>query len=397
MTKRTLQVLIALALVTGTSFGAVERVVKFQNNLRVGYDDNIYSSPDKVESVYIADIINLSAKLNFSTRTDALLYWEPEFRYRFDAEPKFITYQTLYARLNHALSQRVFLTISDRFRYQQKEGQSGPALDDFNQNYIENDLMGALDIALDEKSFIGVGAGYEFRIWDDSDYGEWNNGTGGGNNYDKVKGDLSYNRDLKPNKTTVMGGLNANTLTYDGSRGGYDTIALLVGVDQNFTPTLNGFGRVGYQFSSIDTVGTSDDTSAPYLQAGLEAQPSARTSITGSLGYSLSRSDNTVYNAQDRFNVGVGASHDITAKISLSGSFSYIFSNYDSKYANNPAAPDAKDNYFTLGARGSYQVNRNNFVELGYLFRTRSVSADGGGSLSDWDGNRVDLSWRLRL
>lgn len=395
MTKRTLQVLIALALVTGTSFGAVERVVKFQNNLRVGYDDNIYNSADEVDSVYITDIINLSAKLNFSTRTDALLYWEPEFQYRFDAEPKFITYQTLYGRLNHALSQRVFLTISDRFRYQQKEGQAGPALDDYNQNYIENDLMGALDFALNDKSYIKLGGGYEFRVWDDADYGEWQN-PGGGNDYDNIKGDLSYYRDLKPNKTTLMGGINGNSLSYDGERGGYDSVALLLGIDQNFTPTFNGFGRFGYSMNSVDSVGSSDDTSAPYLRVGLESQPSARTSLTTSLGYSMYRSENSLYNAQDQLNFGLGARHDITAKITLSGSFNYIYSYYDAKYSSFTNS-DAKDNYLSLGLRGSYQVNRNNFVELGYLFRTRNVSGSGGTTLSDWDGNRIDMSWRLRL
>ena len=139
MNKKSLQLLVALTLVAATSFAAKERVVRFQNHLRVGYDDNIYNSANAQSSAFVTDIINLSGKFNFSSRTDALLYWQPEFQYRFDADPKFVTYQDLYGRLNHALSQRAFLTISDRFRYQQKDGQTGAALSTSNQNYIETD------------------------------------------------------------------------------------------------------------------------------------------------------------------------------------------------------------------------------------------------------------------
>lgn len=401
MTKRTLQVLVALAVISGPSFGAVERVVKFQNTVRLGYDDNIYSTSSKTGSAYISDVINLSAKLNFSSRTDALLYWEPEFQYRFDADPETITYQTLYARLNHAVSQRMFLTLSDRFRYQQKEGQTGFGLDEYNQNYFENDLMGSLDYTLNDVSFLTLGLGHLFRIWDDSSYGEWQDDGTGGNNHSKFTTDFSYYRDLNPNKTKLMGGINYGTLTYDGDRGGYDAATLMVGVDQNFSSTLNGFGRLGYTFASVEgwTSGTQDQ-STPYVQAGLESQPSARTSLTSSLGYSLAMADNSVYNAQNKFNFGVGARHDVTAKITLSGSFAYIYSFYDQNYANGSVGAsesiDVKDNYFTLGLRGSYQVNRNNFVELGYLFRTRNVSADDL-TFNDWDGNRFDVSWRLRL
>ncbi len=397
MTNRTLQVLTALALISGTSFGAVERVVKFQNHVRIGYDDNIYSTTDETDSMYISDVVNLTAKLNFSSRTDALLYWEPEFVYRFDADPELVSYQTLYGQLDHAISQRLFLTLSDRFRYQQKEGQTGPALDDFNQNYIENDLMGSLDYSLNDISYLTLGLGYEFKVWDDSNYGEWQGGGVGGNDYDQVKTDFAYYRDLKPNKTKVMGAVNFSTLTYDGDRGGYDATTLMAGVDQNFSPTLNGFGRVGFTFASVEGyTGGTEDQSTPYLQAGLEAQPTARTSVTTSMGYSLYRSDNSVYNAQNRFNFGVGARHDITAKIAMSGSFNYTYSFYDQNYQNGVGTADVKDNFFTLGLRGSYQINRNNFAELGYLFRTRTVSG-GGSALTDWDGNRIDLSWRLRL
>jgi len=398
MTKSTLHVLVALSMITGATFAAKERVVRFQNHVRVGYTDNIYKTADKTSSAFITDIINLSAKMTYSSRTDALFYWQPEFLYRFDADPKFITYQDLYARLNHAVSQRTFLTLSDRFRYQQKEGQTGApgggGPNNFNQNYIENELLGAVDYTLNDVSGLKVGAGYEFRVWDDATYGEWQNNTGG-NNYNLISADGSYYRQMKPNKTQIMGGINYADLGYEGERGGYTAITPMVGVDQNFTPNVTGFGRFGYTFTSVDNVGVSSDSSAPYLQAGLEVSPSARTSVTTSLGYSLYRSENSFYNAQDQFSLGLGVRHDITAKIGLSGTFNYIYSSYMSDYSTYGGLPDAKDSLVTLGLRASYQVNRNNFVDLGYLFQTRVVSS--GAPFSEWDSNRIDCAWRLRL
>ncbi|MDF7800509.1 outer membrane beta-barrel protein [Pontiellaceae bacterium B1224] len=391
MTKRTLQVLITLSLVSASSFAAQERVIRFQNQVRVGYDSNIYQTPDGDGSGYIAEIINLSAKLNFSTRTDMLLYWQPEFQYRFDADPEFLTYQDLYARLNHAISQRLFLTLSDTFRYQQKEGQTGPSLSEYDATYFQNNLMGALDYMLDEVSNIKVGAGYDFRIWDDTNYGEVE-----GNNFDQIVGNAGYYRQLKPNKTTVMAAVNYSVLDYDGNRGGYDATSLFVGADQNFNPSLSGFGRIGVSMMNVDGENTSSDSTTPYLQGGLEYTTSGRTLLTGTVGYQPYRSENSAYNAQDRFNVGVGARHDLTAKISLTAQLNYILSLYEGSYEANSGfnAPDVKDNYLTAGVRCAYQVNRNNFIEAGYLFRTRSADTTAD---VDWDSNRVDLGWRLRL
>lgn len=393
MTNRTLQVLIALSMISASSFAAKERVIRFQNQARIGYDSNIYQTDDETSSAFITDIINLSAKLNFSTRTDALFYWQPEFQYRFDADPKFITYQDLYGRLNHAISQRMFLTLSDRFRYQQKEGQAG-GVSDYNANYFQNDLMGALDYTLNDVSYLKGGAGYDFRTWDDSTYGEDQ-----GNDFDQIKANGGYYRQVKPNKTTVMGGINYSTLDYAGDRGGYDSTALFVGADQNFSPSLSGFGRVGVSMTSTENSQSSSDSTAPYFQGGMEYTTSGRTSLTGSIGYEPYRSENSFYNSQDRFNFGLGARHDITGKISLSATMNYILSLYDGSYQTNLgfAAPDSEDTYLTLGLRCAYQINRNNFLEAGYLFSTRSATSDNNVVLSDWDSSRIDLTWRLRL
>ncbi len=383
------------ALVSAPAFAAKERVVRFQNSVRVGYDDNIYQNSSDQGSGFITDIINLSGKLTFSSRSDMLLYWQPEFRYRFDADPNSITYQDLYGRFNHAVSQRTFLQVSDRFRYQDKEGQtggSGPsgAPSNSNQKYMENNLMGSLDFTVSALSQIKVGGGYEFRTWDDSGYGQGS----GNNDYDQYRLNGSYVRELRPNKTSGMVGLDYVDHSYDGSRGGFKSTTIYGGVDQNFSPNVIGTARLGYSFNNVDseTVGSSD-SSSPYLQAGLEVNPTARTSFTGSLGYSMSMADNSVYNAQDRFNLGLGVRHDLTGKISLSSSLGYTFSNYSSDYSRFGIS-DAQDDYLTFNIRGSYQINRNNFVDAGYQFGNRSSDS---AFLNEFTRNVFDIGWRLRL
>jgi hypothetical protein len=399
MLNKKIYLLLAVCLVSGSAFAQAERdererVFRVQNSVRVGYDDNVYQTKKKDGTGFITDIINISGKLNFSSRTDMLLYWQPEFRYRFDADPNFVNYQDLYARLNHALSQRTFLRISDRFRYQDKEGQTGIITSE-NQNYIENDLMGALDVNLNSLSQVNLGAGYLFRTWDDENYGETR-----GNDFDQYTLNGSYIRELRPNTTTGMLGANYTDLEYEGSRGGYDALALFLGADHNFSPSVFGNIRAGATFSEVESKmflsgeKETNDNTAPYLQAGLNFNPTARTSLNGSLGYSVYRAENSFYNAQDRFNLGIGLRHDLTGKISLSSAISYIHSVYDSEYARGGGGivGDATDDYFKFSLRGSYQINRNNFVDAGYEFSNRSSD-----ELQEYDRNRVDIGWRLRL
>jgi hypothetical protein len=383
-------------MVSVDGFAAKERVIRFQNHVRLGYDDNVYRTQNNEKgSAYLTDIVNISGKLNFSSRTDALLYWQPEFRFRFDADPEFVTYQDFYARLNHAISQRTFLTVSDRFRYQDQGGQTGSGVNSTDNQYIENDLSGALDVTLNAVSSAKVGLGYEFRTWDDANFGVTR-----GNDYDQFRGNASYIRQLRENTTQGTLGVMFTDHSYEGSRGGFSSLTAFGGVDQNFNPNLTGYGRLGYTGTSLDN-SQSGDSSSPYLSAGLNFSPTARTSLNGSIGYNQSKSENSVYNMQDRFNLLFGARHDLTAKINIAGSIGYIFSYYQADYARlvdqngNPVtAPDTKDNYFKLTVRGSYQVNRNNFLEAGWLFETRDADSS---FLSKYDRNQVDVAWRLRL
>jgi hypothetical protein len=296
----------------------------------------------------------------------------------------------LYANLNHALSQRTFLALSDRFRYQMKDGQSGAGVSTRDQNYIENDLMGALDVDVSELSLFKFGAGYDLRRWEDSNYGEVL-----GNDFDRYQVDGSYLRQMNQNKTTGVLSANYTDHSYEGARGGYQATSLIGGVDQTFNPNLTGFGRVGATMSSVDNATGSSDNTSPYLDAGLEYNPSERTTLNGSLGYSLYYSQNSVYNAQDEFNVRFGARHDLTAKINVAATFAYIFSMYSADYSYIGLVGDTEDSFARFSLRGTYQINRNNFIEAGYEYSKRWT--DANSMLTDYDRNSVDIGWRLRL
>ena len=389
MRKKTFYVLMAVSMVSIPGFSAQERVVQVQNSVRVGYDDNIYLQENKDGSGYITDILTLTGKFYISGRTDAQLYWQPEVRYRFDGDPETVTYQDLYASLNHAMSQRTYLTLSDRLRYQMKDAQSVAVVASDNENYLENDLNGAVDVAVDELNRVSFGAGYKLRRWDDSSYGN-------ANDFDRYVVDASYLRPLKKDRTTGVLSINYVDQEYErSSRGGYKATSFIGGVDQTFNPNLSGFGRVGATLSSVDNSTGSSDNTTPYLDTGLTYNPSERTSINGSMGYTLYYSENSIYNAQDEYNFRLGVRHDLTANINIATSIAYIYSTYDSDYYDSTGtALDAEDNFLRVNIRGTYKINRNNFIDAGYEYSERSTDSS---LLAEYNRNTFDIGWRLRL
>jgi hypothetical protein len=395
--------LVAFVLGSVTTYAAKDSTFQFQNSVRVGYDDNIYQVKNNPqETAFITDIINITGTMTFSDRSEMELYWQPEFRYRFDADPKAVTYQDLYARFSHGFTERMFLELSDRLRYQEKDGQSDLAAT-VNQNFLENDLLGALSYTLNSVSQVKVGAGYEFRTWDDDAYGEGTGAYAGrANNYDQLKADGSYVRQVQKDTTFAVGGVNFVSHEFEGTRGGYDAVTLYGGVDHNFNPNMLGSAQLGYSFSTVDSVdnttpgaSVSEDTSSPFLQLAMDYTPSERTTYTGSLGYSLTQSENSYYNATDALDMKLGVSHDLTGKISISSALSYVFSMYDSAYSAL-GLPDSDEQFLRWSLRGSYQINRNNFVDVGYEFSKRD-SVEGAIGMQEYSRNRLDFGWRLRF
>ena len=366
-----------------------------QNSFRVGYDDNYYMSTDNEEGTpFVTDILNISGELNFSSRTDLLLYWQPEFRYFMDnnIDSQAVSYQDVYARLSHLVSQRLSVQVSDHFRYQQKDGRSDLGRTG-NQNYFQNTLQGAMDVAVSELGSLKVSGGYDLRRWDDRDYGD-------DNDYDHYDADLSFFHEIRPDTTKgLVGAAYADHVYRDSDRGDWYSVTAFGGVDHIFTPNVTGILRLGGTYSRVDLKNDDNTSVSPYLKAGLDYAPTQRTSFNLAAGYSFQQSDNSIYNGEEGFNVAIGLRHDLTAKISLATSLTYIYSMFDGDYFRDDLGSgfkidDTKENYFKYSLRGSYQINRNNFLDAGYEYTYRNSDTT---YLTDYNRNRFDIGWRLRL
>jgi len=382
--------IIGLTWLCATAFSAQERSIHLTNQIRVGYDDNVYHDRDKDSTAYIKDILQISAKAVFSGRTDLLVYYQPEITYRSEAsdENKDVQRHLLYAQLNHAISERVFLGITDRFNYRGDDERT----EDFGKYndlaYWENNAQASLSLAVNALSQLTVAGGYELRRWNDDDYAEWQD-------YDKYFGSATYRRELHRDTTYGYVGAKYENLDYDaGLRGEYEVITGYGGIGHNFTPNVNGSINAGY--SKADVEGTSDtQTSAPYISGSIQYNPSARTALSASISRSLTTSDNSCYNIQEATSFNVGLRHDFTARISGVASFGYTISEYDSDQValyTGKKLPDNNEDYLRFTARLSYEINRMNFVDIGYEFTTRDSDI-----YQDWSRNRVDIGWRLKL
>jgi hypothetical protein len=394
MKKSKTCILTALSLVAAASYGASDSSFKFENSLRVGFDDNVYGqTSNEQDTVYVSDLIRATFKANFSQRTEFLMFYSPEFIYRADLDDnKFVSYHDVYGRLVHHASQKVKLTVSDRFRYQDRDAQA-TGNTSVDRNFVNNDVQGALDIQVSELTGLRASAGYEVKLWDDEDYSKLND-------YDRVNADFMVIQEVKKDTTDAFVGVGFDSLSYDeGNRGGFDTLSIYVGADHAFNPTTTGNIKLGYQMSDVesgraDTNGVwttvENDSNTPYVSAGIEHKPSAKTTLAASMGYSMYASNNEVYSAQNRLNVTITAKQDLTAKISLNASLAYIMSEYEADYA--VAASDADDELMIARIRASYEINRNNFIDAGYQLTSRTADAGVGG---DYDRNQFDIGWRV--
>ena len=100
-----------------------------------------------------------------------------------------------------------------------------------------------------------------------------------------------------------------------------------------------------------------------------------RTRLSSSFSHSLRYTTTSLYNAEIRNDWLIALSHDLTAKINLAISYSYIDANYESDFSKrllSKSEEDKEDESTVLNIRTEYQINRNHFVEVGYQGRSRN-------------------------
>ena len=158
----------------------------------------------------------------------------------------------------------------------------------------------------------------------------------------------------------------------DNNAGGIQSGTLFLGYDRIFNPQLMGSIQLGYTDAEIEqkagTVNSSviSDSTNPFYEIGFNYDLSERTKLSSSFSHSLRYTTTSLYNAEIRNDWLIALSHDLTSKINLAISYSYIDANYQSDFLRTfvESEEDKEDQSSVLNIRTEYQINRNHFVEV---------------------------------
>jgi hypothetical protein len=391
MMRKIIYAYVIVLFVISSGVAAESQKFTFSNYVRAGFDDNVFQSgDDELSSGYISDILNLSGKLLFSDRSDLLLYWQPEVRYRFETEDKTLVLQDFYASYQNALSRSTTLNISDRYRYSELDYNQTSENNNSSEpstEYGENNLNGSVVQQINERNNINVGASLTNRRND-------NDSSVAVRTRDFDRFGLSglLMRKLDKDKQSVSLGYQYSNHEVANNGGGIESGTLFVGYDRIFTPRFISTLQLGYTDAEIEhanSTGTSDSTN-PFFELGFNYDISERTRLNSNFTHSLRYTTLTAYNAEERSDILLSLKHDLTAKVNLAVSISYILSDYEFKRVGGNES--AEDRSTILNFRSEYRINRNHFVEVGYQGRFRDAKTS-----VDYERNRVYLGWKLQL
>ena len=376
--------------------GASSKSFIYSNYLRFGHDDNLYQrSENEVETAYISDLLNISGNMKFSNGSELLLYWQPEMRYRFEADEKKLFLQDLYVNYTKMLSQSSEFQITDRFRYSElDENQTNN--ENSGKEYSENTLKGSFRKKLNNRNGLNFSGGLVNRR-NDRDSRAFDETR----DFDRYNLSALISRDLDSDKKTISLGYNFSDHEMHNNAGGMNSKTLFLGYDRVFNPEFLGSIQFGYTDAQIEqrnvnannTVTSS--SSSPFFELGFNYVISDRTRLSSSFSKSLRYSTSTYYNAEERDDLLVALNHDITAKINFNISYSIVSSNYDNDFLRDVSQNYGNEDLLKiLNIRADYQINRNHFVEVGYQGRSRKSEISDN---SDYEKNRLYLGWKLEF
>lgn len=386
-----------LALTAPAFAASAESPVHMNNRIRLGFDDNIYQSDDisgvrsPQESFRVIEEIELLVNLNME-RTYVGLRYRPSVIWYDKREPSSTDFlNDLDLNFNHNFSPSLALSISDTLRANQL-----PELEDGNfvvrekdDNYY-NTAIATLSYNLRPETRLDLSARYITLIYDSDSPAKDNN------DYYSIVGGMTLRQQLA-SRTTVMGDLRYQTLTYNESTEGNNrdaaTIFAGLGVEQTFNPQMLGSLRAGVESRAYDN-DRYDNNTAPYGEASVTFLPTPATRITGAASYTIYESDVDRYLSQNRAYLSLSAAHDFTAKLSFYVSGAYTLNAYEKDYSLDADLGDADENSFLISARVAYRLNRINWLEAGYQFVKLDSDVKNRESYSR---NRFDIGWKIQL
>lgn len=423
MHKMKLWIPVLIGLIAGQLFAAGDRPFKVVNTVRFGYSDNLYrqSGQNAETGVFITDTIDFSFRAAFSDRTDMMVKSQINL---LTTDGKNELHPNLYLMLNHSISPRLLLRLSEYYRSYDRSGTEANIGGSKGTlySYFVNTVGLSADYVLTGKDRLTASVNHTI-LRSDKEIST--------NDYTTISGGVSWRHELSPQRTFVMLKLSqsqtdyinqpadkttvfpagvTNTVTYLDDRQAYDQTDFSVELSHTFNQQWQGRAQVGVSYVQRDfsdwtetiTIGTNSfpsvtnraDNSAtinPMLTLGLVYSPSPRTRLTGDFSVRHQESTTDGYGGQDSTELRFGAQHDLTAKLMAKATARFANIKYGTQDKTTGGTSDTEDR-MDLDFRLTYKLNRIHFLEAGVSHR--ESTRDTGSS---WEENRVDVGWRVEL
>jgi hypothetical protein len=378
---------VCIGLIAGQVFAEGERPFTVVNTLRVGYSDNLYRSSNDESGTFVTDMLDLSFRAALSERTDMSM--SSRLTLLTDQKEGGGVYPNIYVTLNHSVSPRLLLSVTEYFKMADKSGGDvTTASQNARYDYFQNILGGSADYVLTDKDRLTGTANYsilkndeEIEVYDQTSYGAG----------------LTWKRELTPERTFSTVNLRQNRTIYDnifyqGDEAYFDQTDLSAGLNHTFNQQWQGSIEAGVGYVAPNYSADSDSSLNPLFNAGLVYNPSPRTRLTGDFSLKHEASDSNSYGGQNTTELRFGAQHDLTAKLMVKATARFANVTYDGDDGISGTSTDETKDVTDLNLRLSYKLNRIHFLEAGV--QHQETNRDTGTS---WSENRMDIGWRVEL
>jgi hypothetical protein len=367
-------------LVAGQIFAAGERPLSIVNTLKFGYTDNLYrTGQNEEESFYVSDVVDLAFRAAFSARTELMAKTRFELM---DDTGGVNFYPNLYLLLNHSISPRFQLSLTEYLRSSDQSGRTGRNVNQRDNNYYNKVNIG-LDYIADQKNTFETSVGYDIKRYDEST--DLDTTT--------VSGGIGWSHEILPQRTRSTVSVRNSWVDYDNINAKYEQTDGTVLLSHTFNPEWAGSIMAGASHVRKDFPTEDGSTINPLASVGLVYTPSPITRFNADLSHRYTQSDSLGYGGQETTDLRLGVQHDITAKIMGKATARYAWSEYDGNDALPGTTGDRKEERMDLELKFSYKINRINSLELS--LRHRRTDRDNNGA--DWDENSAYLGWRVEI
>jgi hypothetical protein len=367
-------------LVAGQIFAAGERPLSIVNTLKFGYTDNLYrTGQNEEESFYVSDVVDLAFRAAFSARTELMAKTRFELM---DDTGGVNFYPNLYLLLNHSISPRFQLSLTEYLRSSDQSGRTGRNVNQRDNNYYNKVNIG-LDYIADQKNTFETSVGYDIKRYDEST--DLDTTT--------VSGGIGWSHEILPQRTRSTVSVRNSWVDYDNLPSDYEQTDATVLLSHTFNPDWSGSVMAGASHIRKNFFNDDGSTINPLGSIGLVYTPSPITRFNADLSHRYTQSDSLGYGGQKTTDLRLGVQHDITAKIMGKATARYAWLEYDGSDALGDVQADRKDERLDLELKFSYKINRINFLELS--LKHQRTDRDNNGA--DWDENSAYLGWRVEI